>query len=165
MKKFLVLLALLFTLPCFAMDLKTFDVRQTYFKNDIKTYNSDRWGYLSFKGVWVDPKKYSKSVKLEEVFCNISTNFCESALVDINFIGTPALSPYIDINQITYKIIDISNSKIKLFSPVTNYTIDIDLQKQKITKYKVFENGDINKYNMTFDYEQAKQYFKSIIPE
>jgi hypothetical protein len=165
MKKFLLLLALFFTLPCFAMDLKTFDVRQTYFKNDIKTYNNDRWGFLSFKGVWTDPQKYVKSVKIEEVICQINANICESALVDINFIGTPTLAPYIDVNQETYKIIDISSIKMKLFSPVTNYTIDIDLQKQKITKYKVFDNGDINKYNMTFDYEQAKQYFKSIIPE
>jgi hypothetical protein len=165
MKKLLLLLALFFTLPCFAMDLKTFDVRQTYFKNDIKTYNSDRWGFLSFKGVWTDPQKYVKSVKIEEVICQINANICESALVDINFIGTPTLAPYIDVNQETYKIIDISSTKMKLFSPITNDTIDIDLQKQKITKYKVFDNGDINKYNMTFDYEQAKQYFKSIIPE
>lgn len=151
MKKLLLLLALLFILPCFAVDIKNFDVRQPYFKNDIKSYQNDRWGYLSFKGVWVDPKKYSKSVKLEEVFCDIRTNFCESALVDINFMGTPASMPSIDIDQITYKIIDISNSKMKLFSPVTNYTIDIDLYSKKITKYKVFENGDINKYNMTFN--------------
>ena len=33
------------------------------------------------------------------------------------------------------------------------------------TKYKVFSNGDVNKYIMLFNCDKAAQYFKSIIPE
>ena len=40
---------------------------------------------------------------------------------------------------------------------------DVDLKNKKATKYKVFENGDLNKYIMIFDDNTAKEYFKTFI--
>lgn len=52
---------------------------------------------------------------------------------------------------------------MKLFCTLTNYTVEINLKTQNVTKYKVFENGDVNKYSMIFDTNYAKKYFKTII--
>ena len=164
MKKIIVLLMLLFvSIPTFAMEIKTFDIRETYFKNDIKTYQNKTWGNLSIKGVWSDPKHNLKSVLVEELLCDIGNMICTSSVVDLSFIGTPALPPYLDVYGLTYKVIDYTPNNIKLFCSLTNYTIDVDLKNKKVTKYKVFENGDLNKYIMIFDDNTAKEYFKTFI--
>ena len=116
MKKIIVLLILLFvSIPTFAMEIKTFDIRETYFKNDIKTYQNKTWGNLSIKGVWSDPKNNLKSVLVEELFCDIGNMICTSSVVDLSFIGTPALPPYLDVYGLTYKVIGYTSNKIKLF--------------------------------------------------
>lgn len=164
MKKIFVLLAFLFiVIPTFSMEINTFDIRESYFKNDIKTYQNEVRGNLSIKGVWNDPKNYLKSILVEEIFCDIKGMICTSSVVDINFIGTPSLPPYLDVYGLTYKIIDYSPSRIKLFCSLTNYTIDIDLKTKKVIKYKIFENGDVNKYIMIFDTNYAQEYFKTFI--
>ncbi|MBQ8635835.1 hypothetical protein IJ425_06765 [bacterium] len=93
----------------------------------------------------------------------MNSMLCSSSVVDISFIGTPLLEPYLDVYGLTYKIIDYTPNKLKLFCTLTNYTVEINLKTQNVTKYKVFENGDVNKYAMIFDTNYAKKYFKTII--
>ena len=78
------------------MDIKTFEVRETYFKNEIKTYQNKIWGNLFIKGIWTDPKHNLNSVLVEELSCNMNSMICSSSVVDISFIGTPLLAPYLD---------------------------------------------------------------------
>lgn len=165
MKKLLVLLALIFMLPCCAMDLKTFDTRKVYFRNNIKTYNNETWGDLSLKGVWIDPKKLSTRLMQEDLFCYINTMQCMSGFAEIDFFGSKIINPMYDVHFLIYKIIDVDSKKVKLYNTVTEYTIEIDLINRTAAKYKIFPNGDVNKYIMLFDCDKAAQYFKSIIPE
>ena len=164
MKKILIILTFLFlSLPVFSMDNKTYEVRETYFKNEIQTYQNKIWGNLFIKGIWTDPKHNLNSVLVEELSCNMNSMICSSSVVDISFIGTPLLAPYLDVYGLTYKIIDYTPNKLKLFCTLTNYTVEINLKTQNVTKYKVFENGDVNKYSMIFDTNYAEKYFKTII--
>lgn len=165
MKKFLLLLALLFTLPSLAMDIKTFDTREVYFKNNIKTYKNETWGNLSIKGVWTDPKGLSTRLMQEELFCSLSSMECMSGFAEIDIWGGKIVPPMYDVYFLIYKIIDVDSKKVKLYNTITEYNIEIDLVNRTATKYKVFPNGDVNKYIMLFDCDKAAQYFKSIIPE
>lgn len=171
MKRLILLFLLfLFVLPCFAMELKTFDIRETYFNKEYKSVPKagkivKELDYFSFKGVWIDPKKLSTRLMQEELFCSLSSMECMSGFAEIDIWRGKIAPPIYDVYFLIYKIIDVDSKKVKLYNTITEYNIEIDLTNKTATKYKVFENGDINKYNMTFDYEQAKQYFKSIISE
>lgn len=163
MKKLLLLLALLFTLPCFAIDIKTFDTREVYFKNNIKTYNNETWGNLSIKGVWKDPKGLSTRLMQEDLFCSMTTKDCMSGFAEIDVFGNKIISPMYDVYLLVYNIIDYTPKKMKIYNPVTEYTIEIDLINRTATKYKIFPNGDVNKYIMSFNCDESAKYFKTII--
>ena len=162
-KKIILLILISIVLPVFSMDIKTLEIRETYFKNEIKTYQNEVWGNLFIKGIWADPKHNLNSVLVEELSCNMNSMLCSSSVVDMSFIGTPLLAPYLDVYGLTYKIIDYTPNNLKLFCALTNYTVEINLKTQNVTKYKVFENGDVNKYSMNFDTNYANKYFKTII--
>lgn len=172
MKRLILLFLLfLFVLPCFAMELKTFDIRETYFNKEYKSVPKagklvSELDYFSFKGVWEDAKKLANSVMYEELFCDIYSNICSSSIVIIDFLGTDfaQLNPYLDVFSLQYKIIDKKGSIYKLYSPITEYTIEADIANKKATKYKVFSNGDINKYFLNLDSDKASGYFKTFIP-
>jgi hypothetical protein len=165
MKKIIVLLILFLGLPCFSMELKTFDVRETFFKDNINSFEGKNYGDLYIKGVWSDPKGYLKSILQEELFCNLSTKECISSVTSINFLGTPQLQPYLDTYLVSYNIVDYSRGVLKLYAPTTGYIVEINLRNKTATKYKVFENGDINKYNLLLDTNKASEYLKTIIPQ
>ena len=162
-KKIILLILISIVLPVFSMDIKTFEVRETYFKNEIKTYQNEVWGNLFIKGIWADPKHNLNSVLVEELSCNMNSMLCSSSVVDMSFTGTPFLAPYLDVYGLTYKIIDYTPNNLKLFCALTNYTVEINLKTQNVTKSKVFQNADVNKYSMIFDTNYAKKYFKTII--
>jgi hypothetical protein len=52
---------------------------------------------------------------------------------------------------------------MKIYNPVTEYTIEIDLINRTATKYKIFPNGDVNKYIMSFNCDESGKYFKTVI--
>lgn len=167
MKKilFTVLALLLVICPCFCFDLTTFEVRETFIKNGIKygIYNK-KYGHFAFKGVWAS--NIANRIMLEEVFCNYENYSCSSSLSETSFLGTPILNPLIDVYMVYYKIIDENGNKYKLYSPDTGYTIEIDLANKTATKYKIFDNGDVNKYTLLLDDNSIKNYIETkVIPD
>jgi hypothetical protein len=167
MKKILALLLLLFlALPCFAMDIKTFDTRDTYFQPKFVGYDlNKRLEYLNIKGVWQDPKNLSTRLMQEELLCSFSLMECMSGFAEIDIWGGKLVPPIYDVQFLVYKIIDYSSRKVKLYNVVTEYTIEIDLKNKTAIKYKIFPNGDVNKYIMLFDCDKSAQYFKTIISD
>lgn len=162
-KLLLLLFAIFIFLPSSAMDIKTFDTREVYFRNNIKTYNNEIWGTVSLKGVWKDPKKISTRLMQEELFCSLSSMDCMSGFAEIDVLGSKIIPPMYDVYFLIYKIIDVDSKKMKLYNTVTEYTIEIDLINRTVTKYKIFPNSDVNKYIMLFNCDQAAQYFETII--
>ncbi|MBQ2395947.1 MAG: hypothetical protein II304_02725 [Bacteroidales bacterium] len=167
LKILLFLLTLSFlALQCCAMDIKTFDTRDTYFQPKFVGYDlNKRLEYLNIKGVWQDPKKLSTRLMQEELFCSFSLMECMSGFAEIDMWGGKIVPPIYDVHFLVYKIIDYSSRKVKLYNVVTEYTIEIDLKNKTATKYKIFPNGDVNKYIMLFNCEKAAQYFKTIISD
>lgn len=173
MKKTLCIITFLFlALPIYSMDLKTFDIRETYFNvNYMQVPMAGRVGHelksFAIKGVWADPNKLANRVMYEDLYCNVSTKFCTSSIVTVDFFGVESenLNPYLDVFSLQYDMIDKKGSVYKLCCPQTEYTIEIDITKKKATKYKIFRNGDINMYSLIIDEDSASKYLKTFIPQ
>ena len=166
MRKILIALFLfLFSLPCFSMELKSFDILETFFTNKINSFEGRVYGDLHLKGVWYDSKGDSCRVLLEEIFCNIGTKECIASTTSVGFLGSTQFYPYLDTNIVMYTIVDYSNGVLKLYDSVSGYTVEINLRGKTATKYKVFSNGDVNRYTLLLDRNKALEYFKTIIPQ
>lgn len=172
MKKILLLLVAFFCncIQVFSYDLKTFDIRETYFNKDYKTVATvsgkvaNELTSFKFKGAWADPLHLANRVMLEELSCNISSLICFSNVFSIDFMGCDVgLNPYLDFYSLSYQIIDIQRNKYKLYCAETEYIIEVDVLKNKATKYKVFSNGDVNKYDLLTDEEEIKKDIAKMI--
>ena len=93
----------------------------------------------------------------------MSTKDCMSGFAEIDVFGSKIVSPMYDVYLLVYNIIDYTPKKMKIYNPVTEYTIEIDLINRTATKYKIFPNGDVNKYIMSFNCDESGKYFKTVI--
>lgn len=170
MKKVLITFILFLIASCVnAMDIKTFEIRETYFNTNYQkipitgTVGSKLTSF-AIKGIWGDAGNTSSGrVMLEDIYCSLDTMSCLSAITTIDFIGTPLLSPYLDVFTLHYDIIDENKSSYKLYCRQTDYTINVNIANKSATKIKIFENGDVNKYQMIFDYKEAEKFIEHLI--
>lgn len=169
MKKILLLfLMLCFALPSLAKEFSdVVEIRETAFKNNTSfstNYgNIEYYGDFLIKGLWADKSKSSKDVFLEEIYCKAYTKFCTSSTSVTNYIGYPNLQPLVDTFLNFYEIIEQNKYKYKLYSTTTGYTIEVDLLNKTASKYKVFDNGDVNHYYLISDVKQANIYSKNLL--
>ena len=147
---------LYFALPTMA----SVQIKDTIFFNDASfrsTYgNTNYYGTFLIKGIWADNKKLNKDILIEEVFCQNYNKECISSSSIFSSFG------YVDTSINIYSIIDRNKHKYKLYSSTAGYTIEVDLQNKTASKYKVFENGDVNKYYFISDINKANNYIKSL---
>lgn len=164
MKKiFLLFLLLCFCLPTWAIEITTLENRETFFNNEIKSYNSNCYGTLNIKGIWQYKEHKLPRVNYEEIYCNLSFNQCFSSFSSFDLVGYPIIKkPYIDTFLNIYEIIEVNNRKLKAYSKTTEHTIEADLINKSAFKYKVYEDGDVDKYNLIIDSNKADAYIKSI---
>lgn len=123
-------------------------------------------GDFAIKGIWADPKKLANRVMLEDILCDYDKFKCISNFLEIDFWGTSVsnLNPYVDIFNNNYQIIQWSkNMTFKLYSAQTEYVIEVDLVNKTAYKYKVFPNGDVNKYVLLLDDNEIKKYLAEMI--
>lgn len=170
MKKILLLfLMLCFALPSLAEE-KSFngiEIRDAYFSNKTSIYsnygNLEYYGHFLIKGIWADKTKQNKDVMFEEILCKNSDDSCISSFSIVSFLGYPLIkSLYHDSYLNNYKIIEKNKYKYKIYSSITGYTIEVDLQNKTASKYKVFENGDVNNYYFISDVTKANNYIKTL---
>lgn len=170
MKKILLLfLMLCFALPSLANNVE-YNFINFYFHNNHKTYNEygkiKNYGDFSFKGLWASKKDVmgiiQKEIIIEDLYCDISLLSCYSSNLRVRkpYLLYDKTQIDIDTYSNTYKIIEISKDKFKLYSTISKYTIEVDLFNKSASKYKIFENGDVNKFYLISDIQKAKNHIK-----
>jgi hypothetical protein len=157
MKKILLLfLMLCFALPTWANFeiLETTFVDETSFSTNYGT--TEYYGNFLIKGIWADNKLLNRNIMAEEIFCQNSKKECISSTLVVG--QTNFLDTYINV----YNIIDRNKHKYTLYSSTTGSTIKVDLKNKTASKYKVFENGDVNNYYFISDLAKANNYIKTL---
>lgn len=164
MKKiFLLFLLVCFSLPAMALDITTLETRETFFDDKIKSYDSKYYGTLNIKGIWKYKEHNLPRVNYEEIYCDLSFSQCFSSFSSFDLAGYPIIKkPYIDTFLNIYEIIEVNSKKLKAYSKLTKHTIEADLIKKSAFKYKVYENGDVDKYDLIIDSKKADVYIESI---
>jgi hypothetical protein len=162
---------LCFALPSLASNID-FNFINFYFKNNHKTYNDygtiKNYGDFSFKGLWGNSKDrlniVSEEIMIEDLYCDISLLSCYSSNLRLRKPHFLYDKQQIDLDTYSnaYKIIEIQNNKSKLYSSISKYTIEVDLTNKTASKYKVFENGDVNKYYLILDLAKVNKYIKQL---